>query len=514
MPTSVNVKKGCLLGIDIGTYESKGALVSPDGEVLCTHSVPHRMIIPRQGWAEHDAEKSWWGDFCAITRALLQKARIDASEVLSVGCSTIGPCVVPIDKEGIPLRNAILYGIDTRAVDEIAELNRRFGADELFRRTGNALSAQSIGPKILWLKHHEPEIYAKAHKFVTGATYLVGRLTGRWVIDKYTASCWGPLFDPETMDWAEDLCEGIVERQRLADHDWTDAVAGTVTPEAAKSTGLATGTPVIVGTTDASAEGVSVGGVLPGYAMLMYGSTMFYIQMTDSPVRDGRLWSAPYLFPDTYAVMAGMATTGALTRWFRDQLAQDLNPAEDGDNAYTALTREAASIPPGSEGLVALPYFSGERTPLNDPLARGVFFGLTLAHTRAHMYRAILESVGHGIRHHLDLIGSLGHMPTKLLGVGGGTKNKPWLQMVSDISGVPQEIPSVTFGASYGDAFLAGLGIGLFESPRDIFRWIKEVETITPVVERKALYDKYHRIYLELYNRNSDLMHELSSMVR
>jgi xylulokinase len=182
-------------------------------------------------------------------------------------------------------------------------------------------------------------------------------------------------------------------------------IAGTITPEAEAATGLAKGTPVIVGTIDAAAEAVSAGVTAPGQAMLMYGSTMFYIQVVDRPVRDRRLWSAPYLFPGTSAIMAGMATTGVLTRWFRDMLARELVEAEakGGESAYSRLAALAAAVPPGAEGLVVLPYFSGERTPLNDPRARGVFFGLTLSHTREHLYRAVLEGVGHGIRHHFDV---------------------------------------------------------------------------------------------------------------
>ena len=229
------------------------------------------------------------------------------------------------------------------------------------------------------------------------------------------------------------------------------------------------------------------------------------------PLRDPRLWSAPYLFPKTHAVMGGMATTGALTRWFRDQLAR-----EEGTEleAYARLAKRAASIPPGAEGLLVLPYFSGERTPLNDPQARGVFFGLTLSHTQEHLYRAVLEGVGHGIRQHLDLLESLGKPPHRLMAVGGGTKNRPWLQMVSDISGHAQTVPSVTWGAAYGDAFLAGMGAGLFRDPVEVDQWVEDRETVCPCPGLKAHYDRYHELYLELYQRNKGLMHALSSLAR
>lgn len=503
--------KGLLLGVDIGTYESKGLLVEPNGCLVASHAVPHELLLPRQGWAEHDAESVWWGDLCTLTKALLAQSRRDPKDILAVGCSSIAPDMLPVDDAGLPLRNAVLYGIDTRAQAEIRELEERIGGRTIFDRTGNALSAQSVGPKILWLARNEPEVYWRTRRFVTGTTFLVGRLTGRWVVDHYTASCMGPFYEPSKGAWAEDLCSGIVETGRLPEIVWTAQIAGGVTREAARATGLAEGTPVIAGTADAAAEAVSVGVVASGRAMLMYGSTMFYIQATDAPLRDLRLWSAPYLFPGTHAMMGGMATTGALTRWFRDQLARDEGR---GGDAYARLAEGAASVPPGAEGLLALPYFSGERTPINDPLARGVFFGLTLSHTREHLYRAVLEGVGHGIRQHLDLLESLGHPPRRLMAVGGGTKNQPWLQMVSDISGRAQTVPSVTWGAAYGDAFLAGMGAGLFREPAEADRWVEDRETVCPDPGLKAYYDRCHELYLELYERNRELMHALSSLAR
>ena len=504
-------ERALLLGIDIGTYESKGLLVAPDGRLVASHAVPHELLLPRQGWAEHDAESVWWGDLRKLTEALLTKARANPKDILAVGCSTIAPDMLPVDEGGTPLRQAVLYGIDTRAQAEIRELEERIGERTIFDRTGNALSAQSVGPKILWLARNEPDVYRRARRFVTGTTFLVGRLTGRWIVDHYTASCMGPLYAPSKRAWAKDLCSGIVETDRLPEIGWTAQAAGGVTREAAQETGLAEGTPVIVGTTDAAAEAVSVGVVAPGRAMLMYGSTMFYIQVTDAPLRERRLWSAPYLFPGTHAVMGGMATTGALTRWFRDQLAR----GEDSDgNAYARLAEGAASVPAGAEGLLVLPYFSGERTPLNDPQARGVFFGLTLSHTREHLYRAVLEGVGHGIRQHLDILETLGHVPQRLMAVGGGTRNRPWLQMVSDISGRAQTVPSVTWGAAYGDAFLAGMGAGLFHEPGEVDRWVEDRETVRPDPGLKPCYDRCHELYLELYERNRELMHTLSALAQ
>jgi xylulokinase len=508
------MRSGYLLGVDIGTYESKGVIATADGQVLATQVRPHTLSIPRQGWAEHDAETVWWGEFCSIVRGLLAETGVDRNDILAVGCSSIGPDMLPVDEECRPLRPAVLYGIDTRAVEEIDHLNKLFGQDAIYRRSGTSLSAQSVGPKVLWLKRNEPAIYRQAHKVVGGTTFLVARLTGRYVIDHYTCASFDPMYDPVKGQWDEEFCRPIIETTRLPEIAWTTDVAGTVTSQAAQETGLAKGTPVIVGTVDAAAEAVSVGVVSPGQMMLMYGTTLFMIEVVAGRITDPRLWSAPYQFAGTHALMAGMATTGALTRWFRDKLAPDLVAAETagGPNAYGVLAEQARTIAPGAEGLVVLPYFSGERTPVNDPQARGVIFGLTLAHSRPHLYRAVLESVGYGIRHHLDVLSEIGAAPETLVAVGGGTKNRHWLQIVSDICGRPQKVPAVTVGAAYGDAFLAGLGAGLFHSYQAIGEWVRDIQTIEPSDESTRVYEPYYRHYLELYRRNMDLMHSLGDL--
>jgi xylulokinase len=288
-----------------------------------------------------------------------------------------------------------------------------------------------------------------------------------------------------------------------------------VTKEAAAQTGLVEGTPVIVGTADAASEAVSVGVTSPGQMMLMYGSTIFIIEILDKPIVDERLWANPFLFEGTSALLAGMSTSGSLTRWFRDQLAVDLVVAEEGggSNAYGKITEEAMSVPAGSEGLIVLPYFSGERTPINDPKARGVFFGLTLAHTRGHLFRAIIEGIGYGVRHHLNVMAEIGAYPDEVIAVGGGTKSSLWLQTVSDIGQIPQIVPSITLGASYGDAFLAGMGAGVFSDASEINTWLRDSRIVEPNPEHNEIYDKYMNLYLTLYQHNKELMHSIGELV-
>jgi xylulokinase len=508
------MEKQFLLGIDIGTYESKGVITDRQGRIQGFAAIPHELSLPRPGWAEHDAEKVWWHDFCFLVKELLKRTGLEVSKIAAIGCSGIGPDLLPLDRQGKPLRPAILYGIDTRAAAEITELEQKIGADRILAVSGNSLSSQSIGPKILWLARNEPLVFSQTSNILTATGYLVFRLTGKTCIDHYTAATFAPLYNLSSLAWDAELCQGIVNPEILPIPAWTTGLAGVVHPEAAALTGLAAGTPVIVGTTDAAAEAVSIGVTVPGELMLMYGSTLFMINVVNRLMIEPKLWTGMYLTADTWSLAAGMATTGSLTRWFRDQFSQPELQAEleGGPNAYAALAELAAQVPPGSEGLVVLPYFSGERTPINDPLARGVVAGLTLSHTKAHLYRAILEGIAYGIAHNLEVIEQAGGETKRAVAVGGGTKNLTWLQIVSDVTGVEQIVPDQTLGAAYGDAFLAGMGIGWFDQLSDAKQWVKPATRILPDPARTKIYQKYYREYRELYPRIQSNLHHLARL--
>ena len=490
------------LGIDIGTFESKGVLVDEQGKVVAQVARPHKMLVPQAGWAEHDPDQDWWGDFCFLSKALLAESGVNPKDVRAVGTSAIGPCMLPVDAEGNALMNGVLYGVDTRAAKEIEELNATLGEEKILDRCGNALTSQSVGPKILWLKNNRPEIYDKAARIVTSTTYIVQKLTGRCVIDHYTAANFSPLYAVDEQRWSDDLNPGILPLEKLPEVLWSTDIAGEVTPAAAHATGLATGTPVICGTIDAAAEALSVGVLAPGDMMVMYGSTIFIILLTKDRVRDARLWYAPWLFPGEHASMSGLATSGTLTHWFRDQMGRDLDPR----TAFAELAKEATASKPGANGLVFLPYFSGERTPIHDPNAKGVLFGLNLTHSRGDIYRALIEGIAYGTSHIFETYAEAGEKPKRLMAVGGGTKNRLWLEATSDISGLPQILAEKTTGASYGDAFLAALGVGDVER-QDITRW-NPVEAEVPARPDPA-YRKNYSIFLRLYRQTRDLMAEI-----
>ncbi len=493
---------GYTLGIDIGTFESKGVLADADGQIIASASQPHTMIVPQPGWAEHRANEDWWGDFVKISQALLAQSRIDPVEISCIACSAIGPCMLPVDKNGNPLSNGVLYGVDTRAALEIEQLNQSIGEDIILDRCGNALTSQSVGPKILWLKRNRPELFANTAKILSSTSYLVFKLTGEYVIDHYTAANFSPLYDVDRLGWCDDLAGDILPIEALPKLLWSNEIAGEISEKAASETGLAIGTPVTTGTIDAAAEAISVGVRQSGDMMMMYGSTIFIILLSESRIRDGRLWYAPWLFEGAHASMAGLATSGTLTHWFRDQFAREL-PVED---AFARLAGEAEKSPPGSNGLLLLPYFSGERTPFHNPQASGSFFGLNLTHTRGDMYRALLEGIAFGTNHVVRTYQELGHEPVQLLGVGGGTKNKIWLQATSDICGLDQKICKNTTGAAYGDAFLAAMAIGTVDA-EDIASW-NPVQTMVEA-RPNAIYEKQYNLFRNLYEQTSDIMAEL-----
>jgi xylulokinase len=496
-----------LLGIDVGTYSTKGVLVRPDGEILKSHVVEHTMDIPHPGWAEQDADEIWWHDVVAVCRAILDGEPYSGEDVGGVALSAIGPTMLPLDKAGRPLRPGILYGVDARAGEEIQLLNEAIGEEVIYDFSGMVLTSQAVGPKILWMKRNEPQLWQQVAHITTASSYLIYRMTGEKVIDRHTAAHFMPLVDIKKLEWSDRFAEHVVSPELLPRMGWSDELAGEVSAQGAAETGLKEGTPVAVGAVDALSEAVSVGVVQPGDLMIMYGSTTFFILVLDEPVPDRTTWTVAGAFEPQYALAAGMATTGSLTRWFRDELAQDL-PEEE---AYAALFAAAEEIAPGAGGLLLLPYFSGERTPINDPQARGVIAGLSLSHSRAHIYRAVMEGVAYGIRHNIETFRRIGAPVKRVVAVGGGTRSKTWLQIVSDVSGMEQIVPEQTIGASYGDAFLAGLAAGILERD-DLSKWVRPGDVIRPQENGNELYDKMYHHYRRLYEDTRETVHFLSKV--
>lgn len=482
------------LGIDVGTSSTKGVLVTADGAVVAQAVREHAVDRPEPGRVEMDA-RVWWDELVSVAGEL---AGSSPQAPRAVGISGMGPCVVLTDDENEPVAPAALYGVDARATAEIAQLNRELGADTIFETCDSYLSTQSAGPKFRWFAAHLPEAYAAARRFHMPASYLVARLTGEYVLDRQSASQSTPLYDAATQEWHRSWSEVVAPGITLPRLAWAGDVAGHVTEEAAEIVpGLLPGTPVVVGTIDAWAEGLSVAAVSAGDLMLMYGTTLFLIGTTDHRVRHPSMWGTTGLAPGEWNLAGGMATSGAITGWLR---------AVFGRPSYAELLAEAEESGPGSRGLVMLPYFEGERTPIQDPDARGTVTGLTIRHTRGDLYRAALEATAFGVRHNIETYRDAGVEITRVVAVGGGTQGNLWPQIVSDVTGLPQEIRRVTVGASYGDAFLAARTAGIHV---DIGEWNPVESVVEPRHHR--VYEDHYALYRDLYDRTYEIQHALAA---
>lgn len=522
------------MGIDIGSYSSKGVVVDASGYVLAYREISHGMEHPRPGFFEHDAEDVWWGDFCRLSRSLLGIGDADGirgyggsvspASIRGVGSSALGGDCLPVDESFTPLRKAILYGIDSRCSLEIEEMTRMYGREGVRRLFGRPICTGDVAAKILWLKKHEPDIHKSAKYFLTGSSFLTTRLTGNCTVDRFLGmASFRPLYD-ENGRILKEMCSPYCRPDQLAPGMEAAEIAGYVTEAAASATGIWQGTPVITGTGDSAAEAVSAGVLKPGELMIQFGSSLFFYFCTERLIEDDRVRGNTFVIPGTYSLAAGTNNSGTLQTWYRNvffpelenehagaadislQAAQDRSPQEV--SPFARMMEGLEEIPPGSEGLITLPYFAGERTPINDPLAKGVIFGLTLSHTRRHLYRSALEGIGFSAAQHIEIFREHGLPVEKIHAVGGGAKNLLWMKMIADITGVPVSIGRVTAGASYGDALMAAIGCGQYQTFSDLESVLGERERILPDEERTRLYVPYYHAFCSLYDSTKTLMHQ------
>ena len=491
------------IGLDIGTSSTKAVAVSADGAVQAEVRREHGVAFPGPGRVEQDAESIWWEQSCEILSELTAELATGSHRPCALAVSGLGPCVLACDADMQPLHAAILYGIDTRSDPEIDDLVAQFGSEDMLRRGGSSLTSQAGGPKLLWLRRHAHEVWEQMAGFYSASSFLVGRLTGEYVLDHHTASQYNPFYDLDgacwALDWIEEAAPGL-ELPRLV---WSDEVCGEVQAGAAAATGLPAGLPVLGGTVDAWAEAHSVGVRAVGDLLLAYGSTMFLITPAPPGPANPGLWRTAGLRPESQSLAAGMATSGLLTGWLSDLTGQSV----------AELSEAAAGVPAGASGLLVLPYFAGERSPLFDPGARGVVAGLRLDHGSPQLMRAVYEATAMSVRHVLTRFaaaasaGEPGDGPAwRVVAAGGGTKSATWMQIVSDVTGQAQTVPSQTIGASYGDALLAAEASGLVPPGTD---WTRIAEAVEPNPELSGVYDTLFSAYLELYPATRDVVGRL-----
>ncbi len=489
--------------MDVGSGSTKGVLVTADGRLLAEAERPMTISRTRPGWAEQDADSDWWAAFVAVCRELLAAG---VGRPAAIGVSGLGPCLVIADAAGRPLRPAILYGIDTRAESQIDELRARLGAEVILERCGSPLTSQSLGPKLAWLAREEPDVWARARRWFTAGSYLAYRLTGESVLDHHSASQCGPLYDVRTNAWIDEWAEVAAPGLPLPRLVWPQEALGVVNAAGAEATGLPQGIPVASGTIDSWAEVAASGVRGPGEALLVYGTTMFLLEVGTAARPDARLWSTTSYRPGSRNLAGGIGAAGALATWFH---------GVTGASSLDELFGEAAAAGPGAGGLLALPYFNGERTPLFDPDARGAVLGLTTAHARGHILRALLEAAALAVRHNLDVMAEAGADIRALRASGGGARDDLWPGIVSDVTGLPQRRlaaeAGVATGAAAGDALLAAIALGEADLGTS---WARPEKLRPPAAETAALYDELYALYRELYPATREQMHALARLQR
>jgi xylulokinase len=427
-----------LLGLDVGTTGVKALTLSPTGDVLGRVEEPYPLSTPREGWAEQDPE-DWW----RASEASL--AGIDASEVAAIGLSGQMHGLVVLDEDRRVLRPAILWN-DQRTAAECAEIEERLGRSRLVELTGNRALPGFTAPKLLWLRRHEPDVYARIAHVLLPKDYVRFRLTGELATDAADAS--GTLlFDVARRRWSDDVLSALE-----IPSEWLPPVLES--PMVAGHT--SNGTPVAAGAGDQAAGAVGVGADRPGPLSLVLGTSgvVFAALPGYAADREGRVHAFCHAVPDGWHAMGVMLAAGGSLRWFRDSLARG--------EPFETLTAEAEPWPPGAEGLVFLPYLAGERTPHADPSARGAFTGLSLRHDRGALVRAVLEGVAFGLRDSLELLRELGVEPTAARASGGGARSDLWLRIVASVFRIPLERTEAEEGAAYGAALLAGVAAGVF----------------------------------------------------
>ncbi len=480
-----------LLGLDIGTQGAKGVLVDRTGGVHARAQVEHDCRYPQPGWVEHDMQANWWDHPAQVVMQLLVQPGIDPQRVAAVNVSGLYPAMGPTDAEGRPIAGAILYS-DNRAMAEVEELNTALGLH---------LTSEELTPKLVWFLRNAPQDAGRMHMFFDAAHYAVYRLTGAYVTDTITLGLWGAIYSAPRAAWRPEVCARFgVPLKVLPTIQAPAQIAGVIHAEAARATGLREGTPVLTGMPDLVASIICAGATERDEAAAYYGTAgVVPVQLDDLlralrhpfPQEDG------YLF---YYAAYSLAV-GDAVKWFRDVFGQtEVDAArQGGPSAYARLDALAEGVPAGSEGLLLLPYFQGQRSPEFDPHASGVFFGMTPAHQRAHYFRAVLESWGYSIRDGLETSYSQGSPIRRLVATGGGARSPVWRQVVSDITGLPQAYVPEADGP-IGSAYVAGLALGWFEDFEPLRRtWVRKAGTTEPDPANREAYDRLFPIYRRLH---------------
>ncbi|PWH19553.1 MAG: hypothetical protein DDG59_02670 [Anaerolineae bacterium] len=505
--------KEALLGIDVGTQGVKASIVSLEGVILAHSFEAYETDYPRPGWVEHNMEKNWWHGSIAAIRNVLQRCPIKSKNILAIGICGLYPALGPTDAGGSPLYGAILYS-DSRAYAEVKELNQRYNL---------RLSCEELTPKLLWFLRNEPEKAHKMRMFFDAPHYLIYKLCGAYITDTITAGLYGAIFEAPQATWRETVCKELNIPIAILPKVYPPAtVVGNVTPDAAITTGLAEGTPVIAGMPDLFGSMLSAGVTQTDEALIYYGSAGVMPVMKDSAlnacfkpfpiaekggkVQEGYLYDYP----------AYCLSIGESVRWFTDQFGEKERyqyQTEGEPSPFARLDNLAQNVPAGCEGLTFLPYLYGQRSPIDHPFASGVYFGIRAFHKKAHFYRALLEAWGYLIRYGLECAYPQGYSFCRLVATGGGAKSRLWRQIISDILGMGQDYVPNTEG-TIGAAYVAGLALGIFKDFKNLLdNWVSVQETTYADESNRAAYERSYQAFRLLHEDLQDTFYSYEKFV-
>jgi xylulokinase len=497
-----------LAGVDVGTSGVKVGIFDPAGRLIGLGRSSYQIETPQPGWAQCDPEL-WWQGFLSALHQACREGQVAPSLIGAVGLSVLFPTVVPLDAQARALHPALLYN-DQRSLDQVRAIDERIPRQEYEAVTGNRLVPGTCAvTSMAWLRDEKPHAYAASRALGFVNTFMIARLTGEFTTDATHASVSGLVDVRDPWRWSERLCEKAgIDRERLPRIAGSAEVAGAVGRAAAEETGLRAGTSVVAGSGDVVASAVGAGARLGGAVTYIAGSTDCVAVPMAGPTDDAAWINCAYVIPSTWLAIGATTSSGVSAEWFTREFL-----GLGGSEGLMAMTELAASSPPGSNRLIYVPYLQGERTPVWDPLARGVLIGLTASTTRRDLARAVLEGTAFALRQVIERAGSVTQgAAVEIRAVGGGTKNALWNQIKADVLQRPLHVLEFQETGTLGAALLAGVGCGVFGSFEEAARVPGEIggmRVVEPDPARAALYDELFELYSEVYPGTRAIMHGL-----
>jgi xylulokinase len=502
-----------LLGIDIGTSSCKAAVFDLNGNVVGQSSKDYPVYYPSSGFVEQNP-KEWWAGVCDAVKEILSSGNIDPKEIAGIGVDGQSWSCIPVDKNGEVLHNTPIW-MDTRSSAIAKKTVDKIGAEKIFNISGNSFEPTYSTPKMLWFKETKPEIYKNTYLFLQSNSYIIYKLTGKYTQD-FSQGYGIHSFNMKTGKWEDDFCEELgISREKLPEIYKCHQVIGEVTTKGSEETGLAAGTPVVAGGLDACCGTLGAGVIDVGQTQEQGGQAGGMSICLDKALAHPKLILSFHVIPDLWLLQGGTVGGGGCINWFKKELAgyETEESKKNGKDTFKIMDEEASKIQACSDGLIFLPYMAGERSPLWDVHAKGVFFGLGYDKTRAHMIRSVLEGTAFALEHNLKTAEEIGVKVDVLNAMGGAANSRLWTQIKSDVTGKTINVPASDTATTLGAAILAGVGIGAYKNFKEaVDMTIKIGRVHKPDMDKNKIYGKYYEIYIELYEKLKGTMSKLSQL--